>query len=201
MTSVNEVTSGLTGAWRIVKREESARECFDLSADGALRSFTGLVLSVPILFLTAAALWQIAQEELDITFEISFGAFLAVEVASTLIYWALFLLAMLRIARVLGLGANYTAYLITYNWGMLLTSAAFALPLIPYSLGLLPAGGAMLLSLPALGLLGWYRWQIARTVLGVEAGPAAAILIFDLLLSFSIDQLLATLFLTGGGLS
>ncbi|MBX3493983.1 MAG: hypothetical protein KF899_13545 [Parvibaculum sp.] len=201
MTSVNEITNGLTGAWRIVKREESARECFDLSADGALRSFTGLALSLPILFFTAAALWQIAQSELQVSFEVSFGAFIAVEIVSTLIYWALFLAAMLRVARALNLGPNYTAYLITYNWGVLLTSAAFALPLIPYSLGVLPAGGAMVLSLPALALLGWYRWQIARTVLGAEPGPAAAILIFDLVLSLTIDQLLGALFLTGGGLS
>ncbi len=130
-----------------------------------------------------------------------FGAFIAVEIASTLIYWALFLAAMLRVAQALNLGPNYTAYLITYNWGMLLTSAAFALPLIPYSLGVLPAGGAMVLSLPALALLGWYRWQIARTVLGAGAGPAAAILIFDLVLSLTIDQLLGALFLTGGGIS
>jgi hypothetical protein len=198
VTSLNEITNGMTGAWRIVKREDSARECFDLSADGALRSFTGLALSIPVLFFTASALWQIAQAEPGITLETSLGAFIAVEVAATLIYWAMFLSAMLRIARVLDLGANFTAYLITYNWGVLLTSAAFALPLIPFSLGLLPGVGAMLLSLPALALLGWYRWQIARTVLGAEAGPAAAILAFDLVLSLTIDQMLGALFLTGG---
>ncbi|WP_339831479.1 hypothetical protein [uncultured Parvibaculum sp.] len=198
MTSIGEITRGLTGAWRIVKREESARECFDLSADGAVRSFTALVLSLPLAFLSATALWRIAQSELDVSFDVSFGSFMIAEMASTLIYWALFLLAMLRIARVLDLGANYTAYLITYNWGVLLTSAVFAVPLILYSLGALPAGGAMLLSMPALFLLGWYRWQIARTVLGAEPGPAAAILVFDFVLNFSIGQLLGALFLTGG---
>ena len=199
--NASDITNGLTGAWRITVRDPRAQACFDLSATGAMRSFTALFLSLPIVFFTATLSWRFAREAFDIGGDISFGLFITTEILSTVLYWALFLAAMARIARALKLQASYTAYLITYNWGMLLTSAAFALPLIPYSLGVLPAGGAMVLSLPALALLGWYRWQIARTVLGAGAGPAAAILIFDLVLSLTIDQLLGALFLTGGGIS
>lgn len=203
MISVNEITNGLTGAWRIVKREESARECFDLSADGALRSFAALALSLPIALFAAAVAWQIAQTrpEFEVVANVSTGAFIAAEIVSRLFYWVLFLLAMQRIARMLGLGANYLAYLITYNWGALLTTAIFAVPFIFVALGVLPADGAILLSLPALALLGWYRWQIARTVLGAEPGPAAAILVFDFVLNLAIGQVFGALFLSRGAIS
>ncbi|MCF8469813.1 MAG: hypothetical protein K9G30_03430 [Parvibaculum sp.] len=198
--NVAEISNGLLGAWRIATREEErARECFDLSPGGAARSFTALLISLPILFFTATALWRIAQGELQITGDTSFGLFITVEIVSTIIYWALFLIAMTRVARALTLGAQYTAWLITFNWGTLFTTIAFALPLVPYSLGLYSANTAVVLALPALVLLGWYRWQIARVVLGAQAGPAAAILAFDFVLSLSVDQVMGMIFLSGAG--
>ncbi|MEQ8268477.1 MAG: hypothetical protein RH982_14875 [Parvibaculum sp.] len=195
-----DLTKGLLGAWRIVTRDPRAKDCFDLSAAGTARSFTALLLSVPVLFFTATATWRIAQSEFELTGDTTFGAFITVEIASTFVYWALFLAAMMRIARALKLGAHYSAWLITFNWGTLFTTLAFALPLVPYSLGLYPASAAMMLTLPAMGLLVWYRWQIAREVLGAEAGPAAAILVFELVLSLSVDQVMGMVFLPGAGI-
>lgn len=191
-----EITNGLTGAWRIITQDARAQQCFDISPAGATRSFVALAISLPVLFFTATAAWRIAQSELGIGEDTAFGTFIITEIASTLIYWALFLGAMLRIASALKLGTHYTAYLVTYNWGSLLTTLVFALPLIPYSLGFYSAQVAVLLALPSLILLVWYRWRIAREVLGADKGAAAAILVFDLVLSFSIDQVLGMLFLT-----
>ena len=120
MISVNEITNGLTGAWRIVKREESARECFDLSADGALRSFAALALSLPIALFAAAVAWQIAQTrpEFEVVANVSTGAFIAAEIVSRLFYWVLFLLAMQRIARRRSLNAmscSHTRRLVVYT--------------------------------------------------------------------------------------
>lgn len=192
-----ELASGLLGAWRLVMRDPRAKDCFDLSATGAARSFVALLLSVPVLFFTATATWRIAQSEFELTGNTTFGAFITVEMMSTFIYWALFLGAMMRISRALRLGAHYTAWLITFNWGTLFTTLAFALPLIPYSLGIYPASAAVLLTLPAMGLLIWYRWQTVREVLGAGPGPTVAILVFELVLSFSVDQVMGTLFLSG----
>src|SRR5690606_8537251 len=128
-----EVTNGLIGAWRIATRDDRAKHCFDLSTAGAARSFTALLLSVPILFFSGTASWRIAQSEFDLTGDMSFGLFITAEIVSTFIYWGLFLAAMMRVAQALSLRQHYVAWLITYNWGSLLTAIAFALPLIPYS--------------------------------------------------------------------
>jgi len=111
----------------------------------------------------------------------------------------LFLAAMMRIAQALKLRPHYIAWLITYNWGVLFTTVAFALPLIPYSLGVYSAQMAVVLALPALVLLAWYRWQIAREVLGADKGAAAAILVFDFVLSLSVDQVVGMILLPGAG--
>ena len=192
-----EIIKGLTGAWWIITRDKRARDCFDISAEGALRSFVALFLSLPIIFFSTTASWRIAQSQFSFAEDISFGLFVLAEIASALLYWAAFLGAMMRISRMLRLESGYTAWLVTYNWGSLLTTLAFAIPLIPFSLGLYSAETAVFLAMPSLMLLVWYRWQIAREVLGADKGTAFAILVFDLVLSLSIDQVLGMLLIPG----
>lgn len=194
-----DITNGLTGAWRITFRDGRARESFDLSADGAMRSFTALLLSLPVIFFTATLSWRFAREEFDIGRDVSFGLFITTELLSTILYWGLFLAAMARVSRMLKLSSHFTPYLITYNWGTLFTTIVFALPLIPHALGFYPAETSFLLAMPTLALLAWYRWQIAREVLGAEAGPALAIVVFEAVLSLSIDQVLGMLLMPGVG--
>ena len=194
-----DITNGLTGAWRITFRDGRARESFDLSADGAMRSFTALLLSLPVIFFTATLSWRFAREEFDIGRDVSFGLFITTELLSTILYWGLFLAAMARVSRMLKLSSHFTPYLITYNWGTLFTTIVFALPLIPHALGFYPAETGFLLAMPTIALLAWYRWQIAREVLGAEAGPALAIVVFEAVLSLSIDQVLGMLLMPGVG--
>ena len=193
-----ELTNAMIGAWRILTGDPHARDCFDISTAGASRSFIGLLLSLPVLFFSSTAAWRIARNTEGFPVDLPFGPFVAAEMFGTVFYWAGFLFAMRRISQALKLGHAYTAYLVTFNWGTLFTSAAFALPLIPYSLGLYGEIPALLLTLPALVTLFWYHWQIARTVLGAEQGPAIAIVLFAAALSFSIDQVSGYLFLPGG---
>lgn len=196
-----DITNGLTGAWRIAVRDPRAQACFELNTDGAIKSFTALLLSLPIVFFTATLSWRFAREAFDIGGDISFGLFITTEIVSTVLCWTLFLAAMARVARALKLQASYTAYLITYNWGTLFTTIVFALPLVPHALGLYPASTGFLLAVPTLALLAWYRWLIAREVLGAETGPAIAIVIFEIVLSLSIDQVLGMLLMPGAGVS
>jgi hypothetical protein len=196
-----ELSNAMVGAWRILTGDERARGCFDISTAGAARSFSALLLSLPVLFFSSTAAWRIARNTEGFPVDLPFGPFVTAEMLGTVIYWATFLLAMMRIAQALKLGHAYSAYLITFNWGTLFTSAIFALPLIPYSLGLYPETPALLLTLPALVILFVYHWRIARTVLGAEQGAAIAIVLFAAALSFSIDQVLGYLFLPSGSFS
>lgn len=199
--NATEITNGLTGAWRLTLRDASARDYFDLSASGAMRSFTALLLSLPVIFFTATLSWRFAREAFDIGADVSFGVFITTELLSTILYWGLFLAAMSRVSRMLKLGAYFTPYLITYNWGTLFTTLVFALPLVPHALGLYPAETGFLLAMPTIALLAWYRYQIAREVLGADAGSAVAIVVFEAVLSLSIDQVLGMLLMPGAGAS
>jgi hypothetical protein len=193
-----ELSNAMVGAWRILTGDDRARGCFDLSTAGAARSFTALLLSLPIAFFSVTAAWRIARRMDRFPADLPFGPFVTAEMLGTVIYWAIFLLAMRRISQGIKLGKAYIAYLITFNWGTLFTSAIFALPLVFYSLGLYGETAALFLTLPALVILFFYHWQIARTVLGAEQGAAIAIVLFAAALSFSIDQVLGFLFLPGG---
>lgn len=194
------LSRAMVGAWYLLIGDKRAQECFDLSPEGAMGSFTGLLLALPILFFSSTAALRLAMSSEHFSVDIPFGPFITAEMLGTVIYWAVFLFAMLRISRALGLAPAYTPYLVTFNWGMLFTNAVFALPLVPYSLGLYSEGFALFLMLPALAVLFTYHWRIAREVLGAEQGPAIAIVIFAALLSFSIDQIVGFLLLPAGGL-
>lgn len=194
-----ELTNAMIGAWRLLTGDHRARGCFDISTAGAARSFTALLLSLPVLFFSSTAAWRIARNTEGFPADLAFGPFVTAEMLGTVIYWAIFLLAMRRISQGLKLGHAYIAYLVTFNWGTLFINAAFALPLIPYSLGFYTETPALLLTLPALVILFFYHWRIAREVLGADQGPAIAIVLFAAALSFSIDQVLGYLFLPAGG--
>ncbi|MEP5926054.1 MAG: hypothetical protein ABJ325_01260 [Nitratireductor sp.] len=199
--NIADITNGLTGAWRITMRDAQAKDCFDLSAAGAMRSFGALPLALPVIFFTSTLSWRFAREAFDIGEDVSYGLFITTELASTIIYWALFLAAMARVSRMLKLEAYFTPYLITYNWGTLFTTIAFAQPLIPHALGIYSATTGFMLAMPVMGLLAWYRWQITRDVLGAQAGPAFAIIVFEVVLSLSVDQILGMLLMPGVGVS
>jgi hypothetical protein len=198
MLSANEILHGLTGVWRIVLRDPDARKHFNISLDGFYGSFWALSLSAPVVFFSTTSLWRLARE-FDPTDDTDFISFAIVQLGGTFIYWALYLFAMILVARQLKLGAHYTAYVVTFNWGTLFTSVIFALPLFLYSIGIAGGRGAMMLTLPALGLLAWYRWRIARDVLGAAPSSTVAILILDFTLGAILDQGLAWLVYSGSG--
>ena len=198
MPDANEILNGLKGAWRIMARDPGAPQFFNLSADGFQRSFAALALVLPILFFTATSLWRMALT-LQVYDDTDFAAFAFVQIGGSVIYWAIYLIAMIPITRALGLGGNFLAYVITFNWGTLLTSALFALPLILFSIGLAPGPVAIAMTLPALAALAWYRWQIARSVLGAPLSSTIAILVFDFTLGALIDHGLGVLILRPSG--
>lgn len=195
MPSAGEILHGLTGAWRIVLRDAEAWRHFNLSADGLRSSFWALALSLPVAFFSSSSLWRMARA-MEPQDEVDFAAFVFVQVGGNVLYWAAFLFSMVAVARYLALGQNFASYVIAFNWGTLLTSILFALPLVLYSLGIAGASGAVVLTLPALAVLAWYRWQIARTVLGASPSIALAILALDFTLGAIMDQGLARLVLT-----
>lgn len=200
MINTAEIIHGVTGAWRIAMRDPDAARHFDLSERGFRHSFFGLALALPVLFLTTTSLWHIGSSDASIDL-VGLDAFTAVQLGGTVLYWAIYLAVMSFVARHLELGASYVPYVIVFNWGTLMTSTLFALPLLLYALRLLDPSPAVMLTLPAFAALVWYRWQIARQVLGASPSSAAAILILDFAIGVLMDQGIARLAFPTAGVS
>lgn len=192
---VSEILHGITGAWRIAMRDPNAARHFDLSDTGFFRSFLALVFALPIILFSTTSLWRMNQS-VEAFADVDFVSFATVQIGGEIFYWAVYLVTMVPVARHLKLGASFGAYVVTFNWGELMTSALMAVPPLLYSLGLLNGQVAATLTLPVFGLIVWYRWQIARVVLGAPPSSAIAILIFDFVLGVVLEQALGRLLLT-----
>ncbi|MEN6542383.1 hypothetical protein [Parvibaculum sp.] len=194
----NDIARHLTGAWRIARRDPEAAKYFDLSAAGFFRSFAALALALPLILVASAALWRMGQT-IDAIADLDFTSFATVQMGGEALNWIVYLTVMAAVARHLELGASYSAYVITFNWGVLMTSGLMLLPLGLFLIGIIGDEFAVMLTLPVFLLAAWYRWQIAREVLGATPSAAMAILILDFVLGALLDQGLSRLLLTPVG--
>jgi hypothetical protein len=196
--SANEIVRSLTGAWHIARRDPDAAQYFDLSTRGFFRSFAALAIALPLILIASVALWRMGQT-IDAIGDVDFSSFATVQIGGEALTWVIYLAVMTQVARHLELGSNYSAYVITFNWGVLMTSGLMLLPLGLFLIGIIGDQFAVMLTLPVFLLAAWYRWQIAREVLGAAPSAAMAILILDFVLGALLDQLLTRLLLTPMG--
>jgi len=196
--SANEIVRSLTGAWHIARRDPDAAQYFDLSARGFFRSFAALALALPLVLISSVALWRMGQT-IDAIGDVDFSSFATVQMGGEALNWVIYLTVMAQVARHLELGASYSAYVITFNWGVLMTSGLMLLPQALFLIGIIGDQFAVMLTLPVFLLAAWYRWQIAREVLGAAPSAAMAILILDFVLGALLDQGLSRLLLTPMG--
>jgi len=196
MPGADEISNALVGAWRLTFREKSARDCFRIDGYGVTNSFFAMVLTIPVFFLTASALWRMAAE-IGVGTNTDFGTFAGAYIVGSLLHWVLYLFAMVPTSRRLGLVNSFGAYIVTYNWGTLFTALVMAIPFALYSLNMISPEGATMLTLPGWTLLGWYRWQIARVVFGAEVPVALALILFDFMLSITVSQIVGWLVMPG----
>lgn len=197
MLSAVEIFRSLNGVWRIIRRDASAIGFFDLSYEGFMRSFTAMFVALPFILFSAGAVFHMALDipESRLYYEaVSPTLYAMVELGNTMISWVLFLLLMGPVSRQMELGRSYTSYAITYNWGAALTHALFALPLALYMLGAFQYEAAVLLSIPVMALVGYYRWLIARQVLGATAMAASGIVVLDFLINLTLNQISGMIF-------
>ncbi|MBI1262056.1 MAG: hypothetical protein GC184_10050 [Rhizobiales bacterium] len=197
MLSAVEIVRSLNGVWRIIRRDASAVGFFDLSYEGFLRSFAAMFVAMPFIIFSAGAVLHMAleiPESRDYYVAVSPTLYALVELGDTMVCWAILLLVMVPVSRQMELGRSFTSYAITYNWGAALTHMLFALPLALYMLGAFQYQTAVLLSLPVMALVGYYRWLIARQVLGATALAASGIVVLDFLISLTINEISGLIF-------
>ena len=182
---------GLAGAWRLARLDPSGFHAFDLSEEGFWKSFQAAAVAAPLF----ALLVLLRTDEHPLSDDPLRAIF--IEAIGYVIGWVAFPLAAFYLVTALGKGQRYTAYIIAYNWSVVLQIAAFVPVALLSASGALPGSGVVLLALLVTGAVIYYQFFIVRTALGIDALPALGFVAIDLMLGLAIDAVETSLHRAG----
>jgi hypothetical protein len=181
MPDLNEILRSLTGAWRLLRRDPSGTGYFDLTLEGFWRSFGAIVLVAPLYLIAIEAEHGMLVENQS---EAASGSsYLLIKSLFFLAEWISYVILMVFLTRLLGLGAFFVSYIIAYNWAAVITAALAVPPFVLYGLGALGAVPAIMFSLMVTGLILYYHWYVALVVLRTRTAIAAGLVAMEFLLS------------------
>lgn len=169
MTLGQEASRSIRAILRLVRRDESALDDFNISLDGFWRSFFAAVLIAPLHFGWSYAEYGATPEYRAL----GHTHFFAVDLIGYVLTWTAWPLIMFYVTRKIGCGDRFIHYAVVYNWvqvpgAVLLMGAVFGLA--PF-LG--PLG--MLVSYAALGAVLLFEWWLAMKTLQITPMAALAI--------------------------
>ncbi len=200
MPSLAEALRALEGSLAIARRDPDASRFFDLSADSFWRSFGAVIYLAPIYLVFTFAEARMAAEIGDpsVTVIPSSGVLLTAEMVTMLLEWFAYPIVIFFLAPQFGLGKRVSTYIIVYNW----SSLGIAIVMLPnfllYLVGFFPVQMAILVNFGLLLAVFWYRWYIAREVLGAPAATAIGFVVLDVVLGLFIGLSIASLIIGQG---
>lgn len=186
MPSLAEISSALTGSLLIARRDPSALGYFNMTVDGFWRSFAAILLVAPI-YLAISGLNPGAIEGEPIREEDGISAVTRLIVLG--VEWVAYPIAMVLVARLLGLQQHYAGYIIVYNWSSVPAMAVLLPPFLLFNFGFIGAKSLFSLFIALSLAVAYYRWLIARMALQVTPAIAVGIVIFD----FAVSMLAGTI--------
>jgi len=178
-----EAIRSIDGAFRIARFDPTARNYFDLSAEGFWRSFGAMVYVAPLylIFIHLPGMRQsLHAAEPFIGYPI--------ETANYVLRWLSFPFLLYWLARPFGLSGNYIPFVVAYNWSQVVQILFFLLPAAIVSFGLLPGPvGRGVMTFIVIATFA-YQLVIARTMLAVAWSFAFGIVCLDWALGFFVDR-------------
>lgn len=185
MFTAAEIRDNLSGAFLIMKGDQDGLDLIDRTVTGFWRSFGAFFLILPAYLLTVPVSRQYALQ-FDQPWEPVTGTGGALLLLAWLMEWLLFPLVMSVVATPLGIGRQYVQYIVARNWGSVIVAGVYAVFLLLFLVGFLPAESRPLVSLAILSLGAFVHYNIARTTLAVQPGLAVGLVVADFFLSFFI---------------
>lgn len=179
-----EIRSAVKGLGLLLRGDERALHCYDLSLDGFWRSFW-----LPLLLLVLYALvMQPTAVELA-AYDDDRAFYMLVQAVKFLLGWIAYFALIAGVSRIFGLGGRFGIFVILYNWAQAITTAATLPILAGVSWDLLSA--SVLTGWSTALLLAWLYIvvRIARHGLGATLSLALAISALDLLISLAMHRL------------
>ena len=189
--TIQYISNGVAGAWRLAIGDPDAFDSFDLSMSGFWKSFWVILLAAPFwlwLILTEQRFRQEASEISDTPYSTpALDTFMMVDSVAYVLDWVLFPVLMVFIARLLGVAGRFVPFIIARNWALLLSYFLLAMPPAAlYNLGIVGVEGKFALDFVALILQIVYLWVVTVRALEISAMQAAAIVFIDLAVSIVI---------------
>lgn len=183
--------AAIRGAVEIFLGRRDGLRRFDLSVEGFWRSFAAILYVLPLFAIVVAADWMMVSGQ---PAHPSREAFILARLVDLAIEWCTLPIALGLLAKRLGIGRTYVAYVVARNWSGIVSVAPLALLSLLFGLGALSLEVMELLSLLVIGAMLFYGYRIARWTLVWPASMAAGLVAADLALSLILLSLVNSLF-------
>jgi hypothetical protein len=181
-----EIAEAGVGVARLVRYDPRWPDAFDASANGFLRSFLGPILSLPFVVIVSAMITGVPGDGHVIEPRGLWAAGL-----SQLINMVAFPAVVAALARPLGVGAGYGAFIVVVNWATLFLNVAVTAATALLLLGTYEVFGFVWLTLFGLSL--FVIWRASRETLSHEIATSLMVVVLWVGLGVLTDHLGALL--------
>jgi hypothetical protein len=175
--SSGDIIRGVWAAWRLARRDTGGMAMFDISPDGAAKSFAAAALAFPLYMIVQALLlgdrWPLLLLPVP----------LIVQILGFAAAWALMPAALTWILPWLDRGRRLPEAIVAYNWAALLIMIAQFVRIILDAVGLLPGTLGIVVAIAVAAACYLYEGFVLRTALEVDVPIAAGLVVFDALAS------------------
>lgn len=171
MSLVRDTIYAFVGLKRLVSFQDNWRECFDVSADGVLRSFWAAALAIPVFVYVGAGFAHMGAE---------LGAVrppsrLWLDIVEYARIWLVFPIVAALISLYFSRSAFLSVWLVVHNWAVLALFSIQAIVVTIYLSGVLPMGAALaFFVLPYHFIRLGLHWRVATASLNISWGAGAA---------------------------
>jgi hypothetical protein len=182
--TADEVTRSLRGTAALINCPSEALRTFDLSETGFWHSFGAIVLTLPAYVVSLAAE---RQRILAVPGGYLFDdhSLAGLTAAAHLAAFLAFPVAMIFVARALGLSGRYVPFVIVTNWLYVVAVTVLSIPSLLLLIGWATPGLAVLFSLGFGAIVLKLQWCATKISLEASNGLAAAVVGLGITLNFA----------------
>ncbi|MBO6825092.1 MAG: hypothetical protein JJ879_02735 [Sneathiella sp.] len=189
MTKLQEIQEALKGCFKILLRDQSAQQNFNLSTDGFWFSFMALPLVVLLNVIEKSMGFKLAGLSQISTFDI-FGFS-----ASVVVSWGVFLIAASILSRFLGFSANFPTFVVVYNWAQFAISLAWTILSI-LLVGISGGDASSFFGLLVMFFSYVYLFLILKDTLDLDSAVAAGVCFVEFAIAILVNYMAILLFLS-----
>jgi hypothetical protein len=175
IVTADEVTRSLRGTAALINRPQEALKAFDCSESGFWHSFGAIVLTLPAYVVALAAERHRLGLALPGRSLVDDGVLAGLTALAHVAAFLALPVAMIFVARSLGLSKRYVPFVIVTNWVSVVAATVLSVPLILSLIGWATPGLAILFSLGFGIIVLKLQWCAAKISLEVSNGLAVAI--------------------------